>query len=135
VNQPTVATLPYFDHGLNRTVDLPCLVAQLRTFKSPNVRHAADVICRLQLGKDALRQHYSEQFALIKGLSTGHKINSDRTAAVALDAFWLPVGPSTPRGVSMWLINKASGVSTKGQYDTSDPFFDHWFPNPTFQKD
>lgn len=63
------------------------------------------------------------------------KINAERTAAVAPDVHWIPVGPDTPRGVGMWLINKASGVSQKGQYASGEKFFDHWFPNPTFKKD
>lgn len=62
------------------------------------------------------------------------KINADRTAAVALDIFWRPIGPDTPRGVGMWLINEPSGVSIKGQYDPKDPFPTHWLPNPKFPK-
>ena len=63
------------------------------------------------------------------------KLNSDQTAAVSLEAFWIPIDAHTPRGVSMLLINRASGVLQKGQYTASDKFFTHWAPNPTFQKD
>ena len=63
-----------------------------------------------------------------------HKISSDGKAAVALDVYWLPVGQDTPRGVGLWLINEASGVSLKGQYNPSDTFPTHWFPNPKFKK-
>ena len=48
---------------------------------------------------------------------SGFKLNTDKTAAVSLEAFWVPVGPSTPRGVNMWLISKPAGVSQKGMYD------------------
>lgn len=61
------------------------------------------------------------------------KLNSDKTAAVSLEAFWIPVGPGTPRGVSMLLINKAAGVLQKGMYNPDDKFFDFWFPNPKFK--
>ena len=64
-----------------------------------------------------------------------HKLNSDRTAAVSLDAEWLPIDASTPRGVKVWMINRPSGSSFSGQYNPSDPFPTHWFPNPTFQKE
>lgn len=63
-----------------------------------------------------------------------HKISSDGAAAVALDVYWLPVGPDTPRGVGLWLINQSSGVSIKGQYSPTDKFPTHWFPNPKFKK-
>lgn len=63
------------------------------------------------------------------------KINNDKTAAVSTEAFWIPVGPDTPRGVTMWLINRPAGVSLKGMYDPSEDFYTHWFPNPTFAKD
>lgn len=62
------------------------------------------------------------------------KLNTDKTAAVSTEAFWIPVGPDTPRGVGMWLINEPSGVSLKGQYNPADNFPTHWFPNPKFPK-
>ena len=64
-----------------------------------------------------------------------YKINTDRTAAVSLEAVWMPVGPDTPRGVKVWMINRPSGSAFSGQYNPSDPFPTHWFPNPTFKKD
>lgn len=66
---------------------------------------------------------------------TSYKLNADKTAAVSLEAFWIPVGPDTPRGVSMLLINEHAGVLLKGQYDPSNTFATHWFPNPKFKKD
>jgi len=62
-----------------------------------------------------------------------HKINAERTAAVSLDAIWMPVNEATPRGVRLWLINKPSGAAFPGQYNPSDPFPTHWFPNPRFE--
>jgi hypothetical protein len=64
-----------------------------------------------------------------------HKLTADGKAAVTPGCLWIPVGPETPRGVSMWLINKASGVAQKGQFTRDEKFFDHWFPMPTFKKD
>ena len=63
---------------------------------------------------------------------SGFKLNTDKTAAVSLEAFWIPVGPSTPRGVSMLLISDKAGVLQKGMYNPADKFFTHWFPNPKF---
>jgi hypothetical protein len=65
-----------------------------------------------------------------------YRLNTDKTAAVAPSVHWLPIKEvPPPAGVNLWLINKASGVSVKGQYISTDKFFDHWFPNPTFKKD
>ena len=64
-----------------------------------------------------------------------HKLSSDGAAVVAPAFHWLPIDAKTPRGVSMLLINRASGVLQKGQYTADDKFFDHWAPNPTFKKD
>ena len=64
-----------------------------------------------------------------------HKLSSDGAAVVAPEFNWLPIDERTPRGVSMLLINKASGVLQKGQYTSDETFFDHWAPNPTFKKD
>jgi hypothetical protein len=63
-----------------------------------------------------------------------HKLTSDGAAAVTPACKWIPVSSETPRGVSVWLINKASGVAQKGRYTSSETFFDHWFPLPTFEK-
>ena len=64
-----------------------------------------------------------------------HKISSDGAAAVAPEFHWIPIGPSTPKGVSLLLISKHSGVLQKGQHTSGDTFFTHWAPNPTFKKD
>lgn len=68
-------------------------------------------------------------------MTTEHKLTADGAAAVAPKCHWIPVDDNTPRGVSMWLINKRSGVAQKGQHTTDDKFFDHWFPLPTFKKE
>jgi hypothetical protein len=64
-----------------------------------------------------------------------HKIDSTGKAAVATDHYWIPIDANTPSGVTMWLINKASGVGQKGRHNPADKFFDHWFPLPIFTKD
>ena len=65
---------------------------------------------------------------------TEHKITSDGAAAVTKESIWMPIDKNTPRGVSMWLINKRSNVAQKGHHNPEDKFFDHWFPLPTFRK-
>ena len=65
---------------------------------------------------------------------TEHKITADGAAAVAPDCHWIPIDANTPRGVSMWLINKRSNVAQKSHYNAGEKFFDHWFPLPTFKK-
>lgn len=64
-----------------------------------------------------------------------HKISSDGVAVVAPEFHWLPIDGDTPRGKSVLLINKASGVLQKGQYTSSETFFTHWAAYPTFKKD
>jgi len=67
--------------------------------------------------------------------SVGHHLNSAGTAVVSDDVYWKPIDANTPRGASMWLINRAAGVSQKGKYNPDDNFYTHWFPNPKFKKE
>ena len=76
-----------------------------------------------------------KQFEQGETKMTTHKITGDGKAAVAPECIWIPIDASTPRGVSMWLINKRSGVAQKGHHYPEDKFFDHWFPLPTFKKE
>ena len=64
-----------------------------------------------------------------------HKLNSDRTAAVSLDAEWLPIDASTPRGIKMLLISVKYGIAQISTYHPSDKYFTHWHPLPKFKKD
>ncbi len=61
-----------------------------------------------------------------------HTLNTARTAAVSIDAFWLPINDATPLGVKMLLISKQAGIATVGEYRKCD-HFDHWFPLPRFR--
>ena len=63
-----------------------------------------------------------------------HKIDSTGTAAVATDYYWLPIDENTPRGVKMNLINRAAGVTHIGVYLSSDKYYTHWAPLPTFKE-
>lgn len=58
------------------------------------------------------------------------KISSDRSAAVALDAVFMPITKDTPIGVKCLLINKRAGSMTIGQIGSDERFFTHWFPCP-----
>ena len=60
--------------------------------------------------------------------------NSDQTVAIDRDYHWRIIDKDTPRGVKLQLINKAAGVAQYGRLGTSNDFFTHWAPLPTFQK-
>lgn len=64
-----------------------------------------------------------------------HKLNSDRTAAVSLEAEWLPIDSITPRGVKLLLISQKYGITSVGLHMSSDKYFTHWHPLPKFKKD
>jgi len=64
-----------------------------------------------------------------------HKLNSERTAAVSLDAEWLPIDANTPRGIKMLLISVKCSIARNCTYHPSDKNFTHWHPLPKFKKD
>lgn len=59
------------------------------------------------------------------------RLSSDRAAAVDTENRWRPVGPGTPRGVKLLVINRAAGVATFGQW-APESWWTHWAPLPTF---
>ena len=61
-----------------------------------------------------------------------HKLNSDKTAAIAPNVKWLPIDEKTPIGVRMQLIELAQGVAYTRIHTKGDGFT-HWFPLPTFE--
>ena len=64
-----------------------------------------------------------------------HKLNADRTAAVSLDAVWIPIDANTPRGVKVLLISVKYGIAQISTYHPSDKYFTHWHPLPRFTKE
>lgn len=58
-----------------------------------------------------------------------HTLNSDKTVAVAIDYFWLPINEYTPRGVKLQLLSKG-GVACYGHWDGKNSFWTHWAPLP-----
>lgn len=62
-----------------------------------------------------------------------HKLNRDQSAVVAEDQKWIPLGPFTPVGVRMLLIDEKQGIAYIRQH-TKDDKFTHWSPIPTFRK-
>ena len=60
------------------------------------------------------------------------KLNADKTAAVALDTYWIPIDENTPVGVKMQLINRKFGIATTGIYRTGHGWT-HWYPVPRFK--
>ena len=63
-----------------------------------------------------------------------HTLNNDKTVAVAVDTFWLPIGPDTPRGVKLQLLGEG-GVATYGHYDGKNKFWVSWAPLPKRRHD
>lgn len=62
-----------------------------------------------------------------------YELKHDKTVAVHPTAFWVPVtDPSTPRGVTVWVIDRKYGVATRGQV-TADSTWTHWYPLPRFK--
>jgi hypothetical protein len=62
------------------------------------------------------------------------KSTSDRAATVDTSYHWLPVGPDTPRGTKVQLIDRKFGVAVYGAYQPGSQWT-HWAPLPTFRKD
>jgi hypothetical protein len=60
------------------------------------------------------------------------KLTHDKAAAVDPGYHWIPVGPDTPRGTKLQLINRTLGVAVYGQY-TPGMNWTHWAPLPTFK--
>lgn len=60
------------------------------------------------------------------------KPNTNRTAAVNRRLPWIPVGPDTPRGVRLLVINRAAGVATFAQYEPGSEWT-HWQGLPYFE--
>lgn len=62
-------------------------------------------------------------------------LNNSKTVAIDRAYHWIKIDSNTPRGVKLQLINKDAGVATYGALETSDTFWTHWAPLPTFLKD
>jgi len=60
------------------------------------------------------------------------RLNTERTVAVDTRIPWRPVGPDTPRGVKLLVINRPAGVATFGQYAPGS-WWTHWAPLPVFK--
>ena len=63
-----------------------------------------------------------------------HKLNKDQSVAIDPERKWIPIGPFTPVGVRMLLIDEKQGIAYIRQHTKSDQFT-HWSPIPTFRKD
>lgn len=57
-----------------------------------------------------------------------HKLNTDKTVAVALDVEWQPMS-SCPRGVKVLLLGIGDSA-TLGNFDGKNRFWKGWFPMP-----
>lgn len=58
-----------------------------------------------------------------------HRLNSDRTVAVATDYCWNEDMDACPRGVKVQLLG-VGGVASYGTYNGRDPFWVAWAPVP-----
>ena len=63
------------------------------------------------------------------------KETTDKVATVDTEYHWRPIDENTPLGTKVQLINRRYGVATYGQVYSSDTFWTHWAPLPTFKKD
>jgi len=63
-----------------------------------------------------------------------HKLNTDKTALVSKDYYWLPIDENTPLGVKLLLINQSAGVATLGKYFKTG-HFTHYAALPKFKKE
>lgn len=58
-----------------------------------------------------------------------HKLNTDRTVAVATDYFWNEDMRTCPLGAKVQLLGEG-GVASYGNYNGRDPFWVAWAPLP-----
>jgi len=58
-----------------------------------------------------------------------YTLNKDKTVAVAIDYYWLPISKDTPRGVKLQLLG-IGGVAVYGEWDGKSRFWTHWAPLP-----
>jgi hypothetical protein len=63
-----------------------------------------------------------------------YKLNTDKTAAVATEVFWMPIDYDTPVGVKMLVINQAHGIACICVRRTQDSWT-HWAPLPKFKEE
>lgn len=63
---------------------------------------------------------------------TSYTLNTTKTAAVAAEFYWSPIGNDTPRGVKILLLGRG-GVASLGHYHHKpgeSEFWTHWAPLP-----
>lgn len=64
-----------------------------------------------------------------------YRLNTDKTAAVSTEFFWLPVTKiKPPGGAKVLLINERYGVAALGHWHP-DTNWTHWAPLPRFVRD
>ncbi len=61
-----------------------------------------------------------------------YRLNTDKTAAVALSTYYLPIDENTPLGVRIILIDRAQGVAHIRTHHKGDGFT-HWHALPGFK--
>jgi hypothetical protein len=59
-----------------------------------------------------------------------HTLNTDRTAAVATDVYWMPITRETPRNVKVLCICKKAGIASVSSIFVDEEFWTHWAPLP-----
>jgi hypothetical protein len=57
-----------------------------------------------------------------------HTLNSDRSVAVAIDTYWLPMS-NCPKHVKLLLLG-IGGVASIGEWDGRNRFWQGWCPLP-----
>lgn len=59
----------------------------------------------------------------------------DGAAAIDRGYHWRRIDDNTPLGTKLQLVNKSAGVATYGRIYSRDPWWTHWAPLPTFEKE
>lgn len=63
------------------------------------------------------------------------KLDSTGKAVVSPKVKWLPITKDTPRGAPMFLISRAAGRAQVDILSSTDTFYTHWHPMPTFSNE
>ena len=60
--------------------------------------------------------------------------NTEKTAIIDRSYHWRKIDSDTPLGIKMQLINKQYGVAMYAILGSTNKWFTHWAPLPTFEK-
>ena len=86
------------------------------------------------MSNTAFRLRLKREFEKVYPTMT--QTNSTKTVAMDTEYHWRPITKDTPLGVKVQLISRGrSGVASYGVLGSTNTWFTHWAPLPTFKKD